>query len=208
MGNMEIWLLFLSLLICVTTDKEVSVMRELSASIGDVVLECQAEMHFNNDIIHDFLNYWSEKNELVDNDMGCVVLCVLVKMELMDQGGHVQKEETDVFLRAMGADDRIAAKVVELFELCQRATSAIKDLCDFALQVAKCFRFGIIQLHWAPRYVKPQTDALKRKRGNRTNENNMKRVDQYMSNGNDAKPFRRRGRQDYRGRRHNKKSRH
>lgn len=60
-------------------------------------------MHFNNDIIHDFLNFWSEKNELVDNDMGCVVLCVLVKMELMDRGGHVQKDETDAFLKAMGA---------------------------------------------------------------------------------------------------------
>ncbi|CAD0202893.1 unnamed protein product [Chrysodeixis includens] len=161
MGTNAMFLLLFPLVISTSADHEIAVMRSVTASVGDVVLECQNEMHFDNVVIHDLVNIWTESNELLNPETGCVMLCVLVKMELVDHGGKVQKAESDAFLRAMGADDRIAGKLVELFELCQRATSRIKDMCEFALQMTKCFRYGIFELRWVPHYTVPNaTDTM------------------------------------------------
>ncbi|KAF9412802.1 hypothetical protein HW555_008805 [Spodoptera exigua] len=130
---------------------EDSVLRVISSSIGDTVLECQSEMDFKDEVIHNFMNFWNRTNSLGTKDLGCALVCVFEKNAFLSPDGNtVLSNNVRQFLRASGADELMSLRTLDLFEMCKDEVKQVINRCDNALELGKCFRYGIFQLHWNP----------------------------------------------------------
>nr|WKR38881.1 pheromone binding protein 4 [Spodoptera frugiperda] len=134
-------------------EHEVSVLRALSTSIGDTLLECQTELDIKNEVIQSFLNFWDLKNPADTNEWGCALDCVFQKNAFLTPDGKtVISANVREFVKAAGADELMSVRMVDLFEMCKDGAKKIISKCDNALEVTKCFRHGIVQLDWAPEH--------------------------------------------------------
>ncbi|XP_022816230.1 pheromone-binding protein-like [Spodoptera litura] len=132
---------------------EVSVLRVVSSSIGDMLLECQTEMDIKEEVIQSFLNFWDLKNSADNKEWGCALECVFKKNEFLTPDGKtVISDNVREFFKAAGADGLMSLRMLDLFEMCKDDAKKIINKCDNALEVTKCFRFGIVQLDWAPEH--------------------------------------------------------
>ncbi|KAJ8716934.1 hypothetical protein PYW08_005333 [Mythimna loreyi] len=132
-------------------DVKESVIKALSVNLGKMLIECQAELEFSQDVVKDMLDFWNENNNLTSRDLGCALVCVFEKNEFLSPDfGHVQDKKAFEFFEKAGADEIMAGQLVDLFILCKRQTSSIENFCTSALYLAKCFRYGIFTMHWNP----------------------------------------------------------
>uniref|UniRef100_A0A2A4JYV2 Pheromone binding protein 2 n=1 Tax=Heliothis virescens TaxID=7102 RepID=A0A2A4JYV2_HELVI len=130
---------------------EESVLRSLSSSIGDMVLECREEMDLPDSVTTDFYNFWKEGYEFTNRHTGCAILCLSSKLELLDQEMKLHHGKAQEFAKKHGADDAMAKQLVDMIHGCSQSTpDATDDPCMKALNVAKCFKAKIHELNWAP----------------------------------------------------------
>nr|WKR38878.1 pheromone binding protein 1 [Spodoptera frugiperda] len=124
-------------------------MVKMTKGFSKVVDDCKTELNIGDHIMQDMYNYWREEYQLINRDMGCMVLCMAKKLDLMeDQKMHHGKAEE--FAKSHGADDDVAKKLVSIIHECEQQHAAVADECMRALEVAKCFRTKIHELKWAP----------------------------------------------------------
>nr|WKF45303.1 odorant-binding protein 23 [Peridroma saucia] len=97
------------------------------------------------------MDFWNAQNSLKSHDLGCALVCVFEKNEFLSEDAtQLLAANINAFYKASGADDRMSQKMLELIQLCKKSTRTISSLCNKALELAKCFRYGILMMHWAP----------------------------------------------------------
>uniref|UniRef100_A0A3G2YV55 OBP13 n=1 Tax=Corythucha ciliata TaxID=369451 RepID=A0A3G2YV55_CORCT len=140
-------LLAITLINIVTASQEI--MVNLSKSFRAKLIECQKELNIPDHIMQDFYNFWKEEYELVNKELGCAIICIASKHDLMSEDRMHHGKATE-FAKKHGADDDTAKQIVNLIQECEKGFEAERDFCVKALEVAKCFRTRIHELKWAP----------------------------------------------------------
>ncbi|CAG9564371.1 unnamed protein product [Danaus chrysippus] len=98
----------------------------------------------------DILHIWEQSYDLTHEETGCLVLCAMVRLHLLDQQGDMVEENAEGFIRANGGDDSVVSFLVQLYTMCREKTSSIVKGCKAALELSKCFRAAIQQIGWVP----------------------------------------------------------
>ncbi|CAB3219685.1 unnamed protein product [Arctia plantaginis] len=139
--------------VCLTirVDSSQEVMKQMSINFGKPLEACRKEMDIPETVMQDFYNFWKEGYELKNRDMGCAILCVTAKLELLDSDLNLHRGNAQDFARKHGADDAMAKQLVDIIHNCA-ATSpeAPDDPCQKTLNTAICFKAEIHKLNWAP----------------------------------------------------------
>nr|QRF70941.1 pheromone binding protein [Semiothisa cinerearia] len=126
------------------------VMHSMTKGFARVLEDCKKEEHVGDHVMQDFFNFWHEEYELVNHELGCVVLCMAGKLELIDDDMRMHHGNAKEYAKAHGADDELAQKLVDMVHSCEQASAAIEEKCARALDTVKCFRTKIHGLKWAP----------------------------------------------------------
>ncbi|KAJ0174382.1 hypothetical protein K1T71_010528 [Dendrolimus kikuchii] len=127
------------------------IIKSMASSFGKLVTECQTELQLGNEIIQEFVSYWREDYQLVNRDMGCMILCMASRMDLIEFGDMtLHHGNAHEFAKSHGADDATAAQIVTIIHDCEKASMDEGDLCTRVMKVAKCFKVKMHDLKWAP----------------------------------------------------------
>nr|AOG12882.1 pheromone binding protein [Eogystia hippophaecolus] len=126
------------------------VMKNLSSGFGKVLEKCKNELNVGDHIMKDFYNYWREDYELVNKDMGCVIMCMATKLDLITDEMKMHHGKAHEFAKSHGADDTMAKQLVAIIHECENTHADIGDDCSRVLEISKCFRSKIHDLKWAP----------------------------------------------------------
>ncbi|MFX0618097.1 pheromone/general odorant binding protein [Escherichia coli] len=127
-----------------------SAMAQISKGFMSVMKICVSELGFGDHIYKDFQNFWSEEYQLVNRDMGCVVMCMVSKLDLIGDDNKMHHGNAQEFAKKHGADDVMAKQVVTVLHECENTHASEDDPCIAALEISKCFRTKIHDLKWAP----------------------------------------------------------
>nr|6VQ5_A Chain A, Pheromome Binding Protein [Epiphyas postvittana]6VQ5_B Chain B, Pheromome Binding Protein [Epiphyas postvittana] len=136
------------------------VMKDLTSGFIKVLEECKKELNLSESIINDLYNYWKEDYSLLNRDVGCAIVCMSKKLELIDTSGKIHHGNAEDLAKKHGADSEVAAKLVAILHECEKTHDAIEDQCMKALEIAKCFRTNIHELNWAPKMDVVITEVL------------------------------------------------
>lgn len=72
-------------------------------------------MGFRKDVIEEFFAFWYPSHDLRSTNQGCAFACVLKKLDLLQQGAQVKRENTIAFFEANGAGNDICFKLGSFF---------------------------------------------------------------------------------------------
>nr|AGJ83350.1 pheromone binding protein 1 [Dendrolimus houi] len=129
-------------------DSSQDVMKELSVRFGESMNLCIKEMDLP-DVSADFFNYWKEDYVITRRETGCLFSCLAKKVHMQHPDGLVHKDNTHNFATKHGADDEMAAQLVEVIHSCENSISESDD-CIRVLGIANCFKKEMHKLNWAP----------------------------------------------------------
>nr|ALS03847.1 pheromone-binding protein 1 [Ectropis obliqua] len=125
------------------------VMHKITKDFAYVLEDCKKQENVGDHIMQDIFNFWHEEYALVNPELGCVMLCMAGKLDLMD-GDDMHHGNAHEFAKKHGADDDLAKQLVTMIHDCEKASASIADRCARALETTKCFRGKIHGLKWAP----------------------------------------------------------
>nr|AAC05702.2 pheromone binding protein 1 precursor [Mamestra brassicae] len=145
----------LSCLVCVIfVASSVMASKELitkmSSGFTKVVDQCKNELNVGEHIMQDMYNFWREEYELLNRDLGCMVMCMANKLDLIGEDQKMHHGKAADFAKSHGADDDQAKQLVGIVHDCENTHQGVEDACSRALEVAKCFRSKMHELKWAP----------------------------------------------------------
>ncbi|XP_047536248.1 general odorant-binding protein 1-like [Vanessa atalanta] len=126
------------------------VMKKLTTGFAKALDQCKEELGLGDHIIQDFFNYWREEYELVNRDMGCAIMCMASKLDLITDDMKIHHGNAHEFAKSHGADDDMAKQLVNIIHECEKVHVGVVDDCMKTLEIAKCFRTKIHDLKWAP----------------------------------------------------------
>nr|AAF16710.1 pheromone binding protein 2 [Manduca sexta] len=126
------------------------VLKQMSVGFSKVLQTCKTELSVGDHIIQDFYNYWREDYDLLNRDFGCMVICMAVKHDLINDQLTMHHGNAHAFAKTHGADDDTAQQLVTILRECEAKHQSVEDVCNRALEMAKCFRTKIHELKWAP----------------------------------------------------------
>nr|AAS49922.1 pheromone binding protein 1 precursor [Sesamia nonagrioides] len=125
-------------------------VSKMSSGFSKVLDQCKAELNVGEHIMQDMYNFWREEYELVNRDLGCMVMCMASKLDLVGDDQKMHHGKAEEFAKSHGADDELAKQLVGIIHACETQHQAIEDPCSRTLEVAKCFRSKMHELKWAP----------------------------------------------------------
>nr|ALJ93808.1 pheromone-binding protein 1 [Athetis dissimilis] len=125
-------------------------MTKMSTGFTKVLDQCKSEVNVGDHIMQDMYNFWREEYELVNRDLGCLVICMANKLELIGDNQKLHHGKAEEFAKSHGADDDQAKQLVAIVHDCENQHQAIEDACARMLEISKCFRTKIHELKWAP----------------------------------------------------------
>ncbi|XP_050668364.1 general odorant-binding protein 1-like [Leptidea sinapis] len=126
------------------------IMKNLTKGFGKMLDACKNELNLGDHIIQDFYNYWKEEYALVNRDVGCAIICMAAKHDLITDDMKLHHGNTHEFAKSHGADDEVAKQIVAMIHDCETSHASNNDDCSKTLEIAKCFRTKIHELKWAP----------------------------------------------------------
>ncbi|XP_073954197.1 general odorant-binding protein 1 [Choristoneura fumiferana] len=145
----------LSLTICFTlgvfqVESSADVMKKLTTGFATALEKCKNELNIPDAVMQDFYNFWREDYELVNREMGCAIMCMASKFDLVTDEQKLHHGNAHEFAKSHGADDDMAKQLVTILHECETQAASIIDDCSKTLEIAKCFRSKIHGLKWAP----------------------------------------------------------
>nr|QNS26339.1 pheromone binding protein 1 [Pieris rapae] len=153
MASITKWRLFIlcySFLFIDTAMSSQEVMEKLTAGFTKALEECKKELNLGGHIMQDFMNYWREEYELLNRDLGCAIMCMASKHDLITDDLKLHHGKAHEFAKTHGADDDLAKQLVTMIHDCENNQPESSDECMRALEISKCFRKKIHDLKWAP----------------------------------------------------------
>ncbi|XP_049877435.1 general odorant-binding protein 1-like [Pectinophora gossypiella] len=126
------------------------IMKKMTLGFSKALEQCKQEMKFGDHIMQDFYNFWKEDYELLNADVGCAIMCMASKFDLINEENRLHHINAHEFAKSHGADDDMAKQLVTMIHDCENVHADIADDCKKTLEIAKCFRTKIHGLKWAP----------------------------------------------------------
>nr|AKA27976.1 pheromone binding protein 2 [Atrijuglans hetaohei] len=126
------------------------IMKKLTLGFSKALDQCKKEMNIQDHIMQDFYNFWREEYSLVNREMGCAMLCLASKLDLVTDDNKLHHTNAREFAKSHGADDDLAKQLIDMIHECEKVHEGIQDDCVKVLEIAKCFRTKIHDLKWAP----------------------------------------------------------
>ncbi|CAG4989301.1 unnamed protein product [Colias eurytheme] len=126
------------------------IMKKLTTGFAKALDECKKELNLGDHIMQDFINYWKEEYELINRDVGCAIMCMASKHDLITDDMKLHHGKTHEFAKSHGADDEMAKQIVTMIHECENTHADNNDDCNKTLEIAKCFKTKIHELKWAP----------------------------------------------------------
>ncbi|XP_046969966.1 pheromone-binding protein-like [Vanessa cardui] len=126
------------------------IMKAFSYTFGLKMFECGEETHYTKAMAYDILHFWDVNHSLDNIKTGCLIICAMIKLELLSPQGELITPNMEGFVYASGADENTALFVVKLYKKCKNETLSDWNGCKIALEISKCFRRGIYQKNWIP----------------------------------------------------------
>nr|AEO91540.1 pheromone binding protein 2 [Leguminivora glycinivorella] len=143
-------LVFFVLLFCVNKVRpSAEIMKKLTTGFAMALDKCKTELGIQDNITQDFFNFWREDYELLNRDTGCMIMCMALKFDLIDEDSKLDHKNAHEFAKTHGADDDLAKQLVTMIHECEKQNTEADD-CIRTLNIAKCFRTKIHGLKWAP----------------------------------------------------------
>ncbi|XP_048483883.1 general odorant-binding protein 1 isoform X1 [Plutella xylostella] len=115
-----------------------------------VFSNCNKDLQISNEVMQDFYNFWREDYELVNREMGCVLMCMAARLDLVTEDLKMHHGNAHEFAKKHGADDTMAKQLVTIIHECEQGAASVPDECARTLEMAKCFKTRIHELKWAP----------------------------------------------------------
>ncbi|NP_001077095.1 pheromone binding protein 3 precursor [Bombyx mori] len=126
-------------------------MRHIATGFIRVLDECKQELGLTDHILTDMYHFWKLDYSMMTRETGCAIICMSKKLDLIDGDGKLHHGNAQAYALKHGAATEVAAKLVEVIHGCEKLHESIDDQCSRVLEVAKCFRTGVHELHWAPK---------------------------------------------------------
>ncbi|XP_060805542.1 general odorant-binding protein 1 [Amyelois transitella] len=127
------------------------VLHKMTASFSKTVEQCKNELNVGDNILQDLYNFWKEEYQLINRELGCVIMCMAAKLDLIQVDEYkMHHANAHDFAKQHGADDELAKQLVTMIHDCEKQYADNSDHCARTLDVAKCFRTKIHGLKWAP----------------------------------------------------------
>ncbi|XP_050352710.1 pheromone-binding protein-like isoform X2 [Nymphalis io] len=143
-------LLALNSQLFVNSEANREIMKAFSYTFGLKMFECGEKTHYTEAMAKDILHFWDITRSLNNTETGCLVICAMMKLELLNSEGELITPNAEGFAHANGADDNTVKFLIDLYNTCKNKTSAIMNGCKIGLELSKCFRRGIYQKNWIP----------------------------------------------------------
>nr|AXF48749.1 odorant-binding protein PBP2 [Lobesia botrana] len=124
-------------------------VKGFTTGFAQALDKCKAELNIPDNVMQDFYNFWREDYALVNRDMGCAIMCMATKLELVTDENKLHHGNAHEFAKTHGADDDVAKQLVTIIHECEKEHTEADD-CARTLEIAKCFRTKIHGLKWAP----------------------------------------------------------
>nr|ANA06563.1 pheromone-binding protein 2 [Maruca vitrata]QDA95452.1 pheromone binding protein 3 [Maruca vitrata]QDA95453.1 pheromone binding protein 3 [Maruca vitrata]QDA95455.1 pheromone binding protein 3 [Maruca vitrata]QDA95456.1 pheromone binding protein 3 [Maruca vitrata] len=147
------WRLATILVFCLLANGKASqeVMTKMSATFFKLLEECKKEASVTDDLIQGLVKFWNEDSELGARELGCVIICMATKHDLVDADEfRMHHENAYNFAKDHGADDEMAKSVVKSIHGCEEQFVGNPDHCARVMDVTRCFRGEMHRLKWAP----------------------------------------------------------
>nr|AWV50438.1 pheromone binding protein 3 [Conopomorpha sinensis] len=125
-------------------------MEVLTKKYMNAISECKKEMEIADSELIEFINFWRSEEKLVNRHIGCVMMCLSTKLDLVDPSGNLHHGNAREFGKKHGADDELITKLIDMIHSCEKAAPPNNGMCMNILNVANCFRGKIHNLKWAP----------------------------------------------------------
>nr|AHZ89398.1 pheromone-binding protein 2 [Grapholita molesta] len=149
-GRWRMLLAVFVLSVCVNrVTPSADIMKKLTTGFATALDKCKNELNVQENVMQDCYNFWREDYELLNRDTGCVILCMALKFDLIDEDAKLHHKNAHEFAKTHGADDDLAKQLVAMIHDCEKQNSDADD-CIRTLGIAKCFRTKIHGLKWAP----------------------------------------------------------
>ncbi|CAH2089073.1 unnamed protein product [Euphydryas editha] len=126
------------------------VMKAFSYTFGNKLFECSEKTILTQEMAKDILYFWDANRRLDNKETGCLIICAMVKLKLLNSDGELMVPNAKGYLQAAGADDNMAAHLIKMYKNCKSETSSTLNGCEIALEISKCFRRGVHQKNWTP----------------------------------------------------------
>nr|AAF06143.1 pheromone binding protein [Yponomeuta cagnagella] len=126
------------------------IMKKLTVGFSKALDQCKTELAIQENVLQDFYNFWREDYTLVNREMGCVLMCMASKFDLITEDMKVHHKNAHEFAKTHGADDEMAKQLVSMIHECEKTHEGVVDDCGRVLEMAKCFKTKIHELKWAP----------------------------------------------------------
>ncbi|KAL0870205.1 hypothetical protein ABMA27_006346 [Loxostege sticticalis] len=112
-------------------------------------LPVRLQLNLGQDVLTDFLYYWQEDRQFTNKQVGCTVICVSKKLNLLDKAGRLSQPDAEAYVKTAGGDENLAKYLVYLYQSCQKVVNETEP-CENALQTTNCFRKAVQRAKYSP----------------------------------------------------------
>ncbi|CAG9795997.1 unnamed protein product [Diatraea saccharalis] len=143
---------FIFVVLMVTNiDCSKDLIEKMSISFLKNVQDCKKELSAPDEVIKSLMKFWEEDADLSHRELGCLILCVASKHELVELDTYkLHHKNAFEYAKKHGADDDTAKKLITLIQGCESQNEGNSDHCHRIREIAKCYHGHMHDLKWAP----------------------------------------------------------
>ncbi|KAG6450958.1 general odorant-binding protein 2 [Manduca sexta] len=116
------------------------VMSHVTAHFGKALEECREESGLPVEVMDEFKHFWREDFEVVHRELGCAIICMSNKFELLQDDTRIHHVNMHDYIKSFPNGQVLSEKMVQLIHNCEKQYDDIADDCDRVVKVAACFK--------------------------------------------------------------------
>nr|ADK66921.1 pheromone binding protein 1 [Chilo suppressalis] len=134
----------------VVVDSSQTVMKSMTKNFLKAYEVCAKEYSLKEGTAGILIGFWKDDFSTTSRDVGCAILCLSTKLDLIDPEGKLHHGKATEFAMQHGSGEEMAKKLVEILHNCEQTVTPNEDKCMRALDIAMCFKKELHTLGWAP----------------------------------------------------------